>query len=48
MSTRIISGAANMPSYAGKLRGKELAGLLAFLSSRARDAGPSAAPPGAP
>lgn len=48
MATRIFSGAANMPSYAGNLRAQELADLLAFLSSRGLGAGPAAEPPRPP
>ncbi len=34
MTTRIFSGAANMPSYTGSMTPRELSSLLAFLSSR--------------
>jgi ubiquinol-cytochrome c reductase cytochrome b subunit len=36
MLTRLYSGAANMPSYAGKLTPQELNDLIAFLKSRHR------------
>jgi ubiquinol-cytochrome c reductase cytochrome b subunit len=36
MTTRIFSGAANMPSYTGNLTPQELSSLLAFLQSRHR------------
>ncbi|HLJ15955.1 MAG TPA: cytochrome b N-terminal domain-containing protein [Bryobacteraceae bacterium] len=36
MTTRIYSGATNMPSYNGNLTGDQLSALLAFLSSRHR------------
>ncbi len=34
ITTRIFSGAANMPSYTGSMTPRELSSLLAFLSSR--------------
>jgi ubiquinol-cytochrome c reductase cytochrome b subunit len=36
MTTRIFSGAANMPSYTGNLTPEQLSALLAFLDSRHR------------
>jgi ubiquinol-cytochrome c reductase cytochrome b subunit len=36
MTTRIFSGAANMPSYTGNLTPEQLSALLAFLQSRHR------------
>jgi ubiquinol-cytochrome c reductase cytochrome b subunit len=36
IATRIFSGAANMPSYAGKLTDTQLNDLLSFLESRRR------------
>lgn len=43
IATRIFSGAANMPSYSGKLSAADLNDLLAFLESRRRL--PPAGPP---
>lgn len=34
MTTRILTGAVNMPAYAGSLRSDELSALIAFLSTR--------------
>ena len=36
MTTRIFSGATNMPSYKGNLTPEQLSSLLAFLDSRHR------------
>ncbi|HET8666498.1 MAG TPA: hypothetical protein VFM10_00880, partial [Terriglobales bacterium] len=36
IATRIFSGAANMPSYNGKLSRADLNDLLSFLESRRR------------
>jgi len=38
MTTRIYSGATNMPSYNGNITSEQLSALLAFLSSRHRQA----------
>jgi ubiquinol-cytochrome c reductase cytochrome b subunit len=40
MATRIYSGAANMPSYAGNIAPGDLNALLAFLESRRRKPAP--------
>lgn len=45
MTTRIYSGAANMPSYTGNMTSEQLSSLLAFLSSRHRQ--PILPPPAA-
>lgn len=44
IATRIFSGAANMPSYAGKLTDTQLNDLLSFLESRRR-LPPAGSPP---
>jgi hypothetical protein len=38
MTTRIYSGATNMPSYNGNITSEQLSALLAFLNSRHRQA----------
>lgn len=48
IATRIFSGAANMPSYSGKISATEMNELLAFLSSRRRLPPVGPAPPGIP
>ncbi len=41
ITTRIFSGAVNMPSYTGNISREELSSLLAFLSSRHRHPSPT-------